>query len=133
MRTRSDDQFGGIESVTRCQYRLGQTGSVEVQPPVGAVVPFLDDEPTAPAEDRVWRHDCRERQHGLAAQGFALDRQDATLVIDQEKAFPSHLVHQGLDLGALKFNDLLLPSVDPAGVVSGSRTAMGSYGLAGIF
>ena len=37
------------------------------------------------------------------------------MIIGQEDAFPSHLVHKRLDLGVLEFDDLLLPAVDPTG------------------
>ena len=79
------------------------------------VVPFLGDELPVPAQDRVWRNDCPQFHHGLAAQRFALDRQDAPLVVGQEDAFPAQLVHQGPDLGVLELDDLQLPAVDPAG------------------
>ena len=79
------------------------------------VVPFLGDEPTVPTEDRVGGDDCRQLGHGPAAQDLALDGQNPPLVIGKENPFPSHLVHQGLDLGVLELDDFLLPAVDPAG------------------
>ena len=42
---------------------------------VGAIVPFLRNEPSVPTEDRVGRHDCRQLHYGLAAQSLALDSQ----------------------------------------------------------
>jgi len=82
---------------------------------MGAVVPFLPDEPTLPTKDRVRRNDCRQLHHGLAAQSLALDGQYAPLVIGKQNPFPAHLVQERLDLGVLELDDLLLLSVDPAG------------------
>ena len=80
-----------------------------------AVVPFLGDKPMVPTEDRVGGYNGGQLHHRFATQSLALDGQYPALVIGQEDAFPSHLVHQGLDLGVLELDDLLLPPVDPAG------------------
>ena len=68
-----------------------------------------------PTQNRVGGYNGSQLRHRFAAQSLALDGQYPALVIGQEDAFPSHLVHQGLDLGVLELDDLLLPPVDPAG------------------
>ena len=65
------------------------------------------------AEDRVWRHDGRELYQGFAAECLSFDRQEPPLAIGQKDSFLAKLLEKSLNLGVLKFDDLLLPLVDP--------------------
>ncbi len=51
-----------------------------------AVIPFPGHELSMPAENRIWRHDCGEFHQGFAAQSFALDGQQPSLVVGQQDA-----------------------------------------------
>ena len=81
--------------------------------PAVAEVPFRGDEPSVPTQNRVWSHDGGQLGEGLATKGLALDREDTPLVIGEENPLSSQLVHESLDLGVLKFDDLLLPTIHP--------------------
>ncbi len=76
---------------------------------------MINDEPSVPTQNRVWSHDGGQLHEGLATKGLALDRENTPLVIGEEDPFSSHLCHESLDLGVLEFDDLLLPTIHPAG------------------
>ena len=80
-----------------------------------AVVPFLGDEPTVPTQNRVGSDDGSQFGHGLATQCLALDRQHPSVLISEQNPLAAHLLHEGLDLSVLEFDDVLLPAVDPTG------------------
>jgi len=79
------------------------------------VVPFLGDEPTVPTQNRVGGDDGSQFGHGLATQCLALDRQHPSVLISEQNPLAALLLHEGLDLGVLEFDDVLLAAVDPTG------------------
>ena len=67
-----------------------------------------------PAKNRVWCHDGGQLGERRAPKGLDLTSEDTPLVIGEENPLSSQLVHESLDLGVLKFDDLLLPTIHPA-------------------
>jgi hypothetical protein len=80
-----------------------------------------------PPQDRVGRHDGRDRRQDLAAQRLALGSQPTTLVIRQEQPFPA-----GLELlfeNAILFDQVRdctgLLTADPAGRLDDEKSELG--------
>ena len=76
-----------------------------------ARIKLLRDEFAVPAEDCVWRDDRGQLPQSLATDGMSLYGKQATLVVVEQQSLFSELFEQGLDLGVLELNDLLLPLV----------------------
>ena len=96
-------------------HAIGNRRSSRSSPPALAVVPFRGDEASVPAQNRVWCHDGGQLGERLAPMGLALDREDTRLVIGEESPLSSHLFDERSNLGVLKFDDLLLLLIHPAG------------------
>ena len=65
-----------------------------------------------PSQDGIRRKDGRDFPQSLATDGMSLYGKQPTLVIVDQQSLLSELLQQGLDLGVLEFDDLLLPLVD---------------------
>ena len=72
------------------------------------------DELTMPPQDGIRREDGRDFPQSFATDGMSLHGKQATLVIVEQQSLLSELFQQGLDLGVLELNDLLLPLVHKA-------------------
>lgn len=67
-----------------------------------------------PAQDRVWRNNGGQFQQSLASNGVSLHGKQATLVVVEQQSLLSELLQQGLDLGVLELDDLLLTLIHEA-------------------
>ena len=67
-----------------------------------------------PSQDGIRREDGRDFPQSFATDGMSLYGKPATLVIVEQQSLLSELLQQGLDLGVLELNDLLLPLVHKA-------------------
>ena len=77
-------------------------------------IKLLRDELTMPSQDGIRRYDGRDFPQSLATDGMSLHGKQSTLVIVKQQSLFSELFQQGLDLGVLEFDDLLLPLVHKA-------------------
>ena len=68
-----------------------------------------------PAKNRVWRHNRGQLSQGLAAKDFPFGSEPASLIVVQKESLFAQLFQKHLDLDTLKFIDLLLVTIDPAG------------------
>ncbi|MFT5411254.1 MAG: hypothetical protein ACI9NC_003988, partial [Verrucomicrobiales bacterium] len=75
---------------------------------------FLCDEPPVPAQYRIGSHDGRQFHQRPATESLCFDGQNPSLVVGEEDALAAHSVHQRSDLRILKFDNLLLLTVDQA-------------------
>ena len=77
-------------------------------------IKLLRDEISVPSQDGIRREDGRDFPQSLAADGMSLYGKQSTLVIVEQQSLFSELLQQGIDLGVLELNDLLLPLVHKA-------------------
>ena len=82
--------------------------------PTITVIPFLGHELSVPTEDCVGSDNSRQFPQCFAAQGFAFDGQQTTLIVGQQDAFLPLALHERDDLGVLKLNNLLLSAMKPS-------------------
>ena len=67
-----------------------------------------------PSQDGIRREDGRDFPQSLATDGMSLHGKQPTLVIVDQQSLFSELFEQGLDLGVLEFDGLLLSLVHNA-------------------
>ena len=66
------------------------------------------------------------------SKALALDREDTPLFIGEENPFSSQLFHERSNLGVLKLNDLLLPTIHPAGENQEEEVPWSEHGVHGL-
>ncbi len=88
--------------------------SLQLVSPV-VVVPLFSHQLAMPTQDGIRSEDRGDFPQNFASQDLAFDGQAAPLIVVQDETFPAQLLHQYLDLRALKLDDSLLMPIDPAG------------------
>ena len=79
-----------------------------------AVVPFLGNQRSVPAKNRIGREQSADLFDSLATENLALNCQSTSLVVVEQDAFRAVRFPKNPVLGAKVFDSFLLPSVDPA-------------------
>ena len=79
-----------------------------------AVVPFLGNQRSMPAENRIGREQRADLFESLATENLALDCQSTSLVVVEQDAFRAVRFPEHPVLGAKVLDRFLLLSVDPA-------------------
>ena len=67
-----------------------------------------------PSQDGIRREDGRDFPQSFATDGMSLHGEQATLGVVEQQSLISELLQQGLDLGVLELDDLLLSLVHKA-------------------
>ena len=74
----------------------------------------LRDQFTVPAQGRVGRDDRGQLRPDLAANGLFFHSPSPTLIVVEQQLLATGLLQQGLHLGLLELDDLLLTRVEDA-------------------